>query len=56
MKGLVTYLFIICFVATTTGQITVEHSIYFDLDKYSFKKSELQSFENFFSDLIYRQH
>lgn len=53
MKGLVTYLFIICFVATTTAQITVEHSIYFDLDKYSFKKSELQSFENFFSDLIY---
>ena len=53
MKRLVTYLFLICFVATSTAQITVEHSIYFDLDKYNFKSSELQSFEAFFNDLIY---
>ncbi|KQC32350.1 hypothetical protein AAU57_02655 [Nonlabens sp. YIK11] len=53
MKHLATYLFTICFVATTAAQLTVQHSIYFDLDKYDFKSSELQAFESFFNDLIY---
>jgi len=53
MKQFATWFLTICFVATTAAQITVEHSIYFDLDKYAFKKSELQSLEEFFEDLLY---
>ena len=53
MRQLATYLFMLCFVANVTAQITVEHSVYFDLDQYNFKKSELKEFEAFFEDLIY---
>lgn len=53
MKRVATWCLMTCFVATMTAQITVEHSIYFDLDQDSFKKGELESFEAFFKDLIY---
>jgi outer membrane protein OmpA-like peptidoglycan-associated protein len=53
MEFLATFFFAICFVASGTAQIVVEHSIYFDLDQDDFKKSELQSFENIFEDLMY---
>jgi len=53
MKKLATWFFIICIVASSAAQITVEHSVYFDLDKYDLKKDELESFEAFFGDLIY---
>lgn len=53
MRRAAIYLFMVFFVAISTAQITVEHSVYFDLDKYNFKPSELKSFEAFFEDLIY---
>lgn len=53
MKYLATCLFTICFVASGTAQIVVEHSIYFDLDQYNFRKSELESFETVFEGLLY---
>ncbi|WP_228547281.1 OmpA family protein [Nonlabens antarcticus] len=39
--------------ASASAQITVEHSVFFDLDKHTFKRSELRSFESFFKDLLY---
>ncbi len=53
MKQLATWFFTFFVVANGTAQITVEHSVYFDLDRYDFKKSELESFEAFFKDLLY---
>ncbi|BAO54819.1 OmpA family protein [Nonlabens marinus] len=53
MKSFATLVFTICFVAISSAQLTVEHSIYFDLDKYSLKQSELDAFDAFFKDLLY---
>lgn len=53
MRKLATCFILFCIVAGANAQITVEHSVFFDLDQHSFKKTELESFESFFQDLIY---
>lgn len=54
MKKWTTCLVTTFLVATLSAQISVEHSIYFDLDQYSLKEGERKSFEAFFQDLLYK--
>ncbi len=53
MKLLVTISMLLIAVVSGTAQISVQHSIYFDLDKYDLKQKEQQSLQSFFDDLIY---
>ncbi len=53
MRARLTWLFSIGFVVSLAAQISVQHSVYFDLDKYDLKQKELISLQSFFQDLIY---